>query len=375
MKPRRTLVRKEGQSNLVFKGIQKKRVKYLKDLYVTLLDLKWRWAILILFCGFFVSYFIFSVIYFLLSYIHGDLSHFGDPKYRPCIKNLSSYWDAVLFSIETQSTIGYGTIYPNPDCTGAVPALFLQITLGFLMETILLGFIFVKIARPKYRRHTLIFSRNACICQEDNHLNLQIRVGDIRNTHLIDTRLYGVLIKRYVSEEKYVYPLFQHEIEFEAHGMGDRLFLIWPMVVRHKITPESPLYTLTPEDLLYDKFELLIVLEGVIESTGEMIQARTSYTSREIMWAHRFTRIEEYDEKNDKWCIDFIRFNNVVPSKTPKCSAKQLSEDPSPLNRDDSLDGIAGDGKRLTMLSFGTVGSDQAIYNTASEAEEASDEA
>jgi hypothetical protein len=56
---------------------------------------------------------------------------------------------------------------------------------------------------------SFVSSRNACICSEDNHLTLQIRIGDMRNTHLIETHLYGVLVKRYVSEEKYVYPLFQ----------------------------------------------------------------------------------------------------------------------------------------------------------------------
>ncbi|KAK3781081.1 hypothetical protein RRG08_010091 [Elysia crispata] len=375
MKPRKTLIRKEGQSNIAFRGIQKKRVKYLKDLYITLLDIKWRWAVLILFMGFFLCYFTFSIVYYLLSYIHGDFEHIGEADYRPCIENLESYWDALLFSMETQSTIGYGTIYPNAECAGTVPTVFVQITVGFLMETLLLGFIFVKIARPKYRRHTLVFSRNACVCKEDNQLSLMIRVGDMRSSHLIDTHVHGVLVKRYVSQEKHVYPLFQHELEFEAHGMGDRVFLMWPIVLRHKITPQSPLYTLTPEDLLYDKFELVVLLEGTIESTGEMVQARTSFTSREILWAHRFTRLEEYDEKTDRWFMDFVRFNNVVPSKTPRCSAKDLAErrDKEELEANmesevgSALPGGADCHRVGATASMDTLGSEQALYSTASE--------
>ncbi|CAL1542771.1 unnamed protein product [Lymnaea stagnalis] len=378
MRQRRTLLRKEGQSNVAFRGIQKKNIRFLKDLYVTLLDLKWRWAMLILFSGFFLSYLVFSVIYFLLSYTHGDLDHVGDKTFKPCIKNLESFWDALLFSMETQSTIGYGTIYPNAECAGTVPVVYLQITCGFLLETILLGFIFVKIARPKHRRHTLIFSRNACLCKEDNQLNLQIRIGDLRNSHLIDSHVFGVLVRRYVCEEKYVYPLFQHEIEFEAHGMGDRLFLIWPMVLSHKINKDSPLYTLTPEDLMYDKFELMVILEGTIESTGEMVQARTSYTSKEILWGHRFTRVEEYDEKTDKWCINFVRFNNVVPSKTPKCSAKEMAEDPTRQDEGEPEVGATESSDRKPMskrtsraftASVDTLGADT-VYSTASEADE-----
>ncbi|KAI8783026.1 ATP-sensitive inward rectifier potassium channel 12 [Biomphalaria glabrata] len=371
MKPRRTLLRKEGQSNIAYRGIQKKKVKFLKDLYVTLLDLKWRWAMLILFLGFFLSYFFFSILYFLMSYTHGDITHAGDPNFTPCIYRLDSYWDALLFSIETQSTIGYGTIYPNADCAGTLPVVYLQITCGFLLETVLLGFIFVKIARPKHRRHTLIFSRNACICLEDQHLNLQIRVGDIRNSHLIDCHVYGALVKRYVCQEKYVYPLFQHEIEFHAHNMKDKVFLIWPMVLSHKITKDSPLYTLTPEDLIYDKFELIVVLEGTIESTGEMVQARTSFTSKEILWGHRFTRVEEYDEKTDKWCINFVRFNNVVPSKTPKCNAKDLTENPERVHEvyteEDPVEIDQLTRQKYTLAtSVDTLDTD-AVYSTASE--------
>ncbi|KAH9488535.1 ATP-sensitive inward rectifier potassium channel 12 [Bulinus truncatus] len=325
---RRTLLRKEGKSNVAYKGIEKKNVKYMKDLYVTLIDLKWRWALLILFLGFFLIQLVFSVIYFLLSYTNGDLDHVGDKTFQPCITNLHSYWDALLFSMETQSTVGYGTIYPNAECGGTVPVVYLQIIFGVVLETILLGFIFVKIARPKHRRHTLIFSRTACLCLEDGQLTLQVRVGDIRNSHLIDSHVFGALVKRYVCQEKYVYPLFQQEIEFEAHGMRDKLYLIWPMVLSHKITKTSPLYTLTPEDFQKDSFEIILFLEGTIESTGEMVQARTSFTSNEILWGQRFVQLEEYDERGDKWCINFVRFHDLELSETPLCSARELDENP-----------------------------------------------
>ena len=57
--------------------------------------------------------------------------------------------------------------------------------------------------------------------------------------------------------------------------------------------------------------QIVVFLEGYIEATGEMCQARTSYTTREILWGHRFTRLEEYDAKNDLWVMDFVRFNQV----------------------------------------------------------------
>lgn len=42
------------------------------------------------------------------------------------------------------------------------------------------GIVFAKIARPKKRRETLIFSKNAVICMRDGKLCLLFRVGDMR---------------------------------------------------------------------------------------------------------------------------------------------------------------------------------------------------
>ncbi|KAK6190820.1 hypothetical protein SNE40_002600 [Patella caerulea] len=326
LKPRRNLIRKEGQCNVAYRGIPNKRMRFLKDFYVTLLDMQWRWATLSLFGGFLTSYFVFGFIYWLVCYTHGDFHNLGNADWVPCIEKVTSFWDCFLFSIETQSTVGYGTLYPQPTCPVTIPLVYLQMTLGFIVETVILGFMFVKFARPKYRRHTLLFSRSACISKENGALSLQIRVGDMRRTHLIQTRVQAMLVRKHISEERQVYPLYQHKLDVNANGMEDNLYLMYPVVVRHVIDENSPLWTTKPEELCLDKFEIIVVLEGTIESTGELCQARTSYSAKEILWGHRFARMEEYDERNEIWCVDFVRFDNVVPQPTPRCSPQEMEE-------------------------------------------------
>ncbi|CAG5135204.1 unnamed protein product, partial [Candidula unifasciata] len=247
IQPPNMLFRKQGQRNIVYRGIKLKRWKYLKDIYVTMLDMKWRWAFLLIFTGFSSSMLLFSAIYYLMCHVHGDFDQVNKakPDFMPCLVGVNNFWDMLLFSMETQSTIGYGTLYPNAECGPVIPVVFIQITLGFLLETTLLGFMFMKLARPKHRRHTLIFSKKASICLEDSHMTLQIRVGDIRDTHLIDAKVHGILIKTYTTAEQHVYPLYQFNVEFKAHGMKDHLFLFYPMVLSHEITQDSPLYDVT----------------------------------------------------------------------------------------------------------------------------------
>ena len=320
--PRRSLMRKEGQMNIAYRGLSQKGKRFLKDVYSNLIETPWRYALVVFFGGYFACYFVFAVLYWILGYIHGDFHNLKNPDWIPCLVHVTSFLDCFLLSMETQSTIGYGTLYPHPDCGGSVPLVYLQMTIGWLLETVLLGFIFVRLAKPKDRRQTLMFSKSAVVCKEDDEICLEIRVGDYRRTHLIDASLYGMLVEKHVASDKYVYPLYQKKLEFVAHEM-DQVFLIWPLVFRHKINKQSPMWSVRPDDLILDKFEIIIFLEATIETTGELVQAKTSYTAKELIWGHRFARIEEYDERNGIWCIDFVRFNNIVPSVTPKCSAEE----------------------------------------------------
>lgn len=49
------------------------------------------------------------------------------------------------------------------------------------------------------------------------------------------------------------------------------------MIVCHKINEDSPLYNMSASDILQDRFEIVVILEGCVESTGQTTQARSSY--------------------------------------------------------------------------------------------------
>jgi potassium inwardly-rectifying channel subfamily J len=72
-------------------------------------------------------------------------------------------------------------------------------------------------------------------------------------------------------------PFYQHELKVGVDSDQQAIFFIWPMVVVHRIDRDSPLYGMSAVDIAREKFEIVIILEGVIESTGSTTQARTSY--------------------------------------------------------------------------------------------------
>jgi len=52
------------------------------------------------------------------------------------------------------------------------------------------------------------------------------------------------------------------------------IFFVWPLEVVHVIDKESPLYEMTAEDLAKEKLELVVIMEGTIETSSMTFQAR-----------------------------------------------------------------------------------------------------
>ncbi|KAH9502906.1 G protein-activated inward rectifier potassium channel 1 [Bulinus truncatus] len=323
---RKALVKKNGGYRIFLAGLNEHRQKYIADLYFTLVDLEWKYAMVIVFTIYLVSFLLFATFWWMMAYYNGDFDNLDNPKHDFCLEGVKSFPGAILFSLETQTTIGYGVAYPNAMCGPTIPLMYLQVVLGFLIETFMLGLIIVKIARPKYRANTILFSKYATVCQEDGKLVLQIRVGDLRKSHLVDASITGMIIRRHRTPEGAYYPLYQFRCDFSANEMGDQVFLLWPIVLTHTIDKSSPLYSFRPADLNSDKFELIVYLTGTVESTGEVCQARSSYLPKEILWGFRFERVEEYDRSRQRWQIDFAGFDDVIHCQNICHSAKELDE-------------------------------------------------
>ena len=62
---------------------------------------------------------------------------------------------------------------------------------------------------------------------------------------------------------------------------------MWPITICHVIDEDSPLYNIGKHELRNARFEIIAILEGVAESTGSTVQARTSYLPSELLWGHR----------------------------------------------------------------------------------------
>nr|UZS41057.1 inward rectifier potassium channel 1B [Nilaparvata lugens] len=323
---RRRVVFKHGDCNVVQGNVAKRRRKYLQDIFTTLVDAQWRWTLLVFAMNFFLSWLGFAIIWWLIVFWHGDLEPTAqaNSSWVPCVRDVNTFTSCFLFSVETQHTIGYGAKHTTDECLEAIFVMCLQSITGVMIQAFMVGIVFAKLSRPKKRTQTLLFSRNAVICQRDGQLCLMFRVGDMRKSHIIEAHVRAQLIKKKVTREGEVLPFYQQELKVGGDGEEDKIFFIWPTTIVHKITPSSPLYNLSASDMLRERFEIVVILEGVIESTGMTTQARSSYLPNEILWGHRFEPLVSFKKETGEHEVDYNLFNNTYEVDTPLCSAQSL---------------------------------------------------
>ncbi|KAI4903169.1 hypothetical protein NFI96_020760 [Prochilodus magdalenae] len=265
-------VRKDGKCN-VHHGNVRETYRYLTDIFTTLVDLKWRFNLFIFVLVYTVTWLFFGLMWWLIAYVRGDLDHIGDEKWTPCVNNLEGFVSAFLFSIETETTIGYGYRVITDKCPEGIVLLLVQSVLGSIVNAFMVGCMFVKISQPKKRAETLVFSTNAVISMRDGRLCLMFRVGDLRNSHIVEASIRAKLIKSKQTKEGEFIPLNQTDINVGYDTGDDRLFLVSPLIICHEINQHSPFWEISKANLAKEELEIVVILEGMVEATGELLSA------------------------------------------------------------------------------------------------------
>uniref|UniRef100_A0A8D9FGW5 Inward rectifier potassium channel 2 n=1 Tax=Cacopsylla melanoneura TaxID=428564 RepID=A0A8D9FGW5_9HEMI len=328
-KLRRRTIDKHGVGNIIQINISKRRRAFLVDIFTTLVDIQWRWTLLVCIMGFLLSWFGFACCWWLTAFTHGDLlpENLSNGQYNPCVVGVNSFASSFLFSIETQHTIGYGSRSITTECPEAMWLMCIQSIVGTLIQAFMTGLVFAKMARPKQRTQTLLFSRTAVINLRDGHLCLMFRVGDMREkSHIIGGSVKAYLVKQKTTLEGEVLNPFLSELKLHIDSYDSDIFLLWPTIVVHRIDQDSPLYDMCAKKLLTEKFEIIAILEGTTESTGQTTQAKTSYLPSEILWGHRFEPLVRYNRDKVSYEVDYALFHNTNQVDTPLCSARELED-------------------------------------------------
>ncbi|XP_070580077.1 G protein-activated inward rectifier potassium channel 3-like [Ptychodera flava] len=326
-KMRKRLVEKGGRCTIIHNYQRTHNFRFLSDIFTTLVDIKWRYNLTVFTLAYLISWVIFSILWWLIALEHGDLDteNLNDINWEPCVTNVHSFATAFLFSLETQTTIGYGFRSITDECWVGILIVVIQSVVSCMIDAVMIGCVFAKIAKPKRRAETLVFSKNAVIAKRDGKLCLMIQLADMRHSHLFEAHIRAKLIKHRETEEGEIIPLYQYDLNMGYDQGLDRIFLVWPLVLEHVIDKNSPLYEMSATDLKKADFEIIVILEGIVASTGMTTQKLTSYLPDEIKWGFRFNS-QIIGTHGDCFAAFYSLLNDTIPTPTPSLSMKELDE-------------------------------------------------
>ncbi|KAL3990753.1 Inward rectifier potassium channel family protein [Acanthocheilonema viteae] len=309
------LVTKDGRCALQQIGMPHLCRSIFRNWFHLVIECSWRIILCVFASAFIITWVIFALIYYLI--VLPDQLLTRKQENEQCIANVYDLKTAFLFSLETQHTIGYGFRYVTDACLPLIFILSLQCIAGVFMQTMLSGIVVAKLLRPKKRKQELRFSQVAVIGSindTDRRPALMIRIADIQNNLYIaepHVRLYMATSKINKKGERELADFKDMNVGYDAGW--DRILLLWPIIVRHLIDDQSPLFAMTPEKMHNAHFELIMTVEGIVEATGMTFQARTSFLPDEILWGYRFRSMVVLNEKIGRYEIHYKLFDEIEP--------------------------------------------------------------
>ena len=283
------------------------RAGYVRDFFTTIVNSRWYLLIVFFSALYLVSWLLFGFVWLGLNTAYSS----GNGT---CVQNVHGFTSAFLFSLETQTTIGYGYKYITSGCGAGAFVVIVQSIIGLLIDSFLLGLIFTKLSRPRNRRRTIVFSSVAVIREEGGQRVFEFRIADVRRSQVVEAhvrlQLYWYRLADPVSG-RYEFQQFDLDVGYDTGR--DRVFLLTPVSVYHYITESSPLHGITPEELARSYLEVVVILEGIVEVTGLTSQALWSYTGQEILFEHRFVPL--VNRRKGRWQVNFSKLSETISPK------------------------------------------------------------
>lgn len=320
-------MQKDGRFPVDFQNSRGAWCPYLTDIFTTLVECRWSAMFLVFSLSYILSWMFFGLCYWLIAHVNGDANKDDDDL---CIYNVRGFTAAFLFSMETQATIGYGFRGMTENCMVAIIVVTIQDVFSCLLDTIVIGIIITKMASARKRAQTVGFSSCAVVNLRNGVPCLSWRLGDFRGNHILEGVVKAQLVRHVKQPQEGSVRLVYQNVEVEERD----IVLATPATIIHKIDKNSPLYTLSPDELLVEAFELVVCFTYTGDSTGMLHQTRTSYTPSDIRWGQRFQEMLKLGKKHYK--VNYGLFNETTWVPVPMMSAEEYDRGTHSLNNNRS---------------------------------------
>jgi len=254
------------------------------NVFISVVELDSVWICLIFLTCFLLSWFLFAFLYFILAESHGDLlEDETTSETTPCVYDVKGFLEMFMFSMETQTTIGYGTRYVTEECPLAILLVIFQSILGSFLVSVLTGVVLFKFQEPSKRAHTVLFSKVTCVYQCNDNYFIEVQVLNMQRSQLIDPSVSAVCVMNLPDGS----GKCRLDMKFDACTDSSRLFFR-PRIYKHLINETSPFWKFDRRDFEKGDYEIIVIIDGQDEHTDSFVQVRTSFLPTEVIWGRHF---------------------------------------------------------------------------------------
>jgi inward rectifier potassium channel len=263
----------------------------IRDAYHSLLRMSWPGVLMTIALLFLATNAVFGVLFMIVGGVNGARD--------------GSLRDAFFFSVQTLGTVGYGTMYPTS--TGANVLVTAESIAGVILTALATGIVF---ARFSQTTSMLVFTSKVCISPMDGVPTVMLRVGNDRESTIVEASIRVVLIRTVTTKEG---MLFYHMLDLPLQR--DRsLALSRSWTVLHVIDEKSPLFGLTPETCAQQEVEITASVSGTDDTSLQLVHARRRYEAKDIVWGARPSDV--LAERPDGLIqLDVSKFDQIEPTE------------------------------------------------------------
>ena len=265
--------------------------------------------------------------FILLNIVFGAFFYLLDGKC--CGDDELTYADNFAFSIQTSTTIGYGSLSP-----WSVSADMIVIVLSYistLLNTLFAGLLFTKFVTPVIN---VQFSDVMTLCNVNGVPCLSIRMG---NADAKDNRLTDINVRLNYS---YQIPYKDHNGKEQMFQQTDELRLlssrrfglseVWTL--RHVLDETSPLFGLNFNEHPANKIYVFnLSVDAVQDLTKSSVNIQTEFSIEDIVIGRQFVNLSSFDKENRVVTYDYSKMSETEPYPVwypAKANAYDTSDQP-----------------------------------------------
>lgn len=279
----------DGTYNIHRKG----SLSGFRDVYKYLISINWLIFFGIIILSFCIINLVFALLYLSIGIttIHGITT------------NINDFWNAYFFSVETFTTIGYGSMYPTTFSSHFI--VVVESFVSIISIAFITGLLYGRFSKPSSK---ILFSDNIILTKHGENKAIMFKLVNARTSVLLNAKIKVMLMldKPADSTLNAIKENYSLSLELDAITFFP---LTWTIV--HSIDEKSPFWNLEFSDIIGRNAEIIALVEAFDETHSQTIFKIKSYAAEQWLNNKKFAKNFEASN-NGTIVLDINSINESV---------------------------------------------------------------